>query len=322
MQQDKTGTEETLRGVLALWDIPMKKLRPDLPLAGSPERTLFRAVAEDEEGGLWVLEHPPAESLDLKRKIADTLALLHQRGLRTVQPYRASRQGRSVEEAEGGGWQVLPYVGGTALPRPEYAGDAWRGEQCARFLLQLRSLGGDVPFFHRAGPFSLAAFVRDLAAKLARNEPDLHRTLAPVVAALDRGFFAAEDSLPRAFCHGDFHPANVIWGPDRLRSVIDWEFLGYKPETYDAANLMGCVGMEEPAFLARGFVRAFVAQLRQAGGFSPESWPHLADAVAASRFAWLSDWLRRGDREMVQMETAYIQLIMNHRRALLARWEL
>jgi len=322
MQDDKAGQEEALREVLALWNIPMKRRRPDLPLAGSPERTLFRAVVEDDAGGLWVVERPPTESRALKQKIADTLALLHERGLQTVHPYRPSRQGKTIEQVEGDCWQVVPYVGGTALPRPEYAEDDWRGKQCARFLLDLRDRAADVPFFDRGEPFSLAAFVRDLGEKLALHEPDVHRALAPVMEELDKGFFPAQGGLPVTFCHGDFHPVNVIWGPDRVRSVIDWEFLGTKPETYDAANLIGCVGMEEPAFLVRGFVLPFVAELREGEAFAAESWSTLVDGVAASRFAWLSDWLSRQDREMVQMETAYIQLLMNHRKALRTRWAL
>jgi homoserine kinase type II len=54
--------------------------------------------------------------------------------------------------------------------------------------------------------------------------------------------------------------------------------------------------------------------------FAPSSWETLPEFVAATRFAWLSDWLRRDDREMVEMEVAYIQLLMNHRQSLANRW--
>ena len=87
-----------------------------------------------------------------------------------------------------------------------------------------------------------------------------------------------------------------------------------------AANLVGCVGMEEPAALFQGFVMECLSRLRQAEAFAPESWETLPEFVAATRFAWLSDWLRRGDREMVEMEAAYIRLLMNHRQRLAERW--
>jgi hypothetical protein len=31
--------------------------------------------------------------------------------------------------------------------------------------------------------------------------------------------------------------------------------------------------------------------------------------VAASRFGWLSEWLRRGDREMLGLELDYLDLL-------------
>jgi len=40
-----------------------------------------------------------------------------------------------------------------------------------------------------------------------------------------------------AFCHGDYHPMNIIWSADDIKCVIDWEFSEYKSEIYDAANI-------------------------------------------------------------------------------------
>jgi aminoglycoside phosphotransferase (APT) family kinase protein len=42
---------------------------------------------------------------------------------------------------------------------------------------------------------------------------------------------------PVAFCHGDYHPMNIIWSADDIKCVIDWEFSEYKSEIYDAANI-------------------------------------------------------------------------------------
>ncbi|NLH78138.1 MAG: hypothetical protein GX465_13990, partial [Acidobacteria bacterium] len=47
---------ESAAAVLKTLDIELARLRPDLPLAGSPERCLERAAAEDARGGLWVVE--------------------------------------------------------------------------------------------------------------------------------------------------------------------------------------------------------------------------------------------------------------------------
>ncbi|NLX43891.1 MAG: hypothetical protein GXY79_10490, partial [Chloroflexi bacterium] len=52
----------------------------------------------------------------------------------------------------------------------------------------------------------------------------------------------------------------------------------------------------------------------------------LADAstlwslVVANRFAWLSDWLRRQDEEMVALEQEYIALLIRGRAQLQDTW--
>jgi len=306
--------------VLDRWGLRLKALRPDLPLAGSPERTRFRTAVEDGEERLWVLESPASESVPHKRRIADTLALLCERGLQRLHPYRVGRSGETVEQVGDAFWQLAPYAAGVALPRPGYTHDRWRGEACAEFLLDLRERARDLPFSDRERPFSIVTFLRDLGGKIARREPELHRALGPVLAHLEERVAPAHDSIPAGFCHGDLHPLNVIWGTDRIVSVIDWEFLGYKAEIFDAANLVGCVGMEEPAALARGFVLGCLATLKRSGAFAPAGWACLPAFVAATRFAWLSDWLRRGDREMVETEAAYIRLLMNYRQDLADLW--
>jgi len=40
----------------------------------------------------------------------------------------------------------------------------------------------------------------------------------------------------------------------------------------------------------------------------------------ALRFAWLSEWLRKDDGEMIAMETAYMRLILNSRQTLERAW--
>jgi len=96
--------------------------------------------------------------------------------------------------------------------------------------------------------------------------------------------------------------------------------LGIKPEVYDIATLIGCVGFEEPAGLTEGLVMELISQMRKATVLSNLSWEYLAEWVVAIRFAWLSDWLRRRDQEMVDLEVAYISLLIDNRHALKAAW--
>jgi homoserine kinase type II len=105
-----------------------------------------------------------------------------------------------------------------------------------------------------------------------------------------------------------------------MKSVIDWEFLGYKPEVYDLANLIGCVGFEDPVGLNEGFVMELISQTRRAATVSEPCWQVLPEWVVAIRFAWLSDWLRRRDREMIDLEVAYINLLVDNHQALKNFW--
>lgn len=54
----------------------LKKLRHDIPVQGSPERSVFRVVPEDDRDNYFVLEQIPSKSLELKKTIAATLDFL------------------------------------------------------------------------------------------------------------------------------------------------------------------------------------------------------------------------------------------------------
>jgi len=129
-----------------------------------------------------------------------------------------------------------------------------------------------------------------------------------------------EGTLATGFGHGDPHPLNVIWGEsDTIRAVIDWEFAGIKPAAYDAALIMGCVGIEEPGALEGPLVRTLLGDLRT-GGHPAGTEPALWALVLAIRFAWLADWLRRSDEQMVALETDYIRLLIEKRTELSMAW--
>jgi Ser/Thr protein kinase RdoA (MazF antagonist) len=174
----------------------------------------------------------------------------------------------------------------------------------------------------------LAAASLRWARNLVRLRPDLvlagspERTAWRSVVETEDGrlfvlekipFFPVHDRLPTGFCHGDFHPLNIIWGNTEIRAVIDWEFCGTKPETYDLANLLGCLGMEDPQSLDGPFAGQLIQRLRKAGIFSDTSWQALPDLMLAIRFAWLSEWLRKNDRPMIRLEADYMALLLDIR---------
>ncbi len=278
-------------------------------------------MVEDRDRSLWVLEGIAPHACEHKQEISRTLASLHAKGLRCIHPYLRTRGDEWLSRYGNRGWQMRPYIDGMVLPRPAYALDRWRGRACAGFLADLRDKAGDIPFLPNGGPFSVTRFIREVSHTLATHDPRLVERLARAFDFIEQEFAGVEKEVPTVFCHGDFHPLNLIWSEGGIRSVIDWEFLGNKPEAYDPANLIGCVGFEDPAGLARGFVTGLIAEMEKGDVLSPACRRHLPEWVAALRFAWLSDWLRRGDAEMVDLEIAYIDLLIDNRRVLRDIWK-
>lgn len=121
---------------------------------------------------------------------------------------------------------------------------------------------------------------------------------------------------------GDLHPLNAIWNGDKIGAVIDWEFTGIKPDIYDAANLVGCAGIEDPNGLGMPMVMSFINRVKANKLYSDQGWQLFPEYMLALRFAWLSEWLRKKDMEMIEMEQAYMRLLMDNMDVLRVGWEM
>jgi homoserine kinase type II len=303
---------ELLAAVSRQWELNVVRMRPDLPLAGSPERSVWRSVVETSDKQLFVLEKIPSIVYGRKRRIAGVLKRLSEGGLRQVAPYRPDADGECIPLIGHGLWQLCPYVGGVVLDRPAYVMDGWRGDAVAEFFIRLQAVCSQTPVLFSTPPFSICAYIRNLFTSLSQRNADVAQRYRPFMDHLEKRFAPIHDRLPTRFCHGDVHPINIIWGKRSVRVVIDWEFCGTKPGIYDLANLLGCLGMEDPQSLAGPFVYRLIRRLRSADIFSDESWNALPDLMLAIRFAWLSEWLRKDDRPMIQLEADYMTLLRSH----------
>jgi len=310
---------EDVAAVLSLLGIRFSRPRPDLPIIGSPERCLDRLAAEDGEGRLWIVEKHDPRDAPRKQEIAQAAAFLAGR-LPEVKPWLPFAPGRFLTEHGDGAWQVSPFVPGVALDRPAYAFEGWRGDVLADLLVRFRAAASGMPGREAGPPFSLAGFVRGLFGKLRDNRHPLFERLYPVLMHLERRLFPKVGPIPANFSHGDFHPLNIVWSATGVNALIDLEFCGFRPETYDAAMLVGCLGMEDPRSLNGDLVRTLIAKLKAGAGYSAAGWGSFPDMVLALRFAWLSDWLRRDDREMVELEAVFIALLLENREALEKAW--
>ncbi|MEI7749503.1 MAG: aminoglycoside phosphotransferase family protein [Candidatus Moraniibacteriota bacterium] len=313
-----------LKEIVASYGIVLGKLREDIPLFGSPERTECRVAFEDADGRLYIFEEVALSRLEKKKAIARTLsALASADSSLPLAPYLRLPDGVHILERDGRYFQVVPYIEGVPLDRSRYLGDDWRGVAAAEYLIGMRHASaslrpdemGPIP-----GPFLLGAYTDELVGKITRKDPDVLSGIMPVLEYLEKAYFPQEASLPTAFCHGDYHPVNIIWDEHGVAGVIDWEFAGPKAGLYDAANMVGCLGMEDPDALKGGIVTGFLKTLRKSEVFVEDDWAGFPDLLLATRFAWLSEWLRFKDRGLIALETEYMNLILENRDFLSGIW--
>lgn len=314
--------KEIISEILLAWGIIFRAVRPELDVAGSPERTEFRIVVEDDLHRLYLLEAVAPALVGHKNNIIAALANLKQCNIPYIQPYLITPQKQNIVNFESRAWQLVPYIEGTVLDRPAYTREGWRGRILADFLLEMKRKTGPIPGFDAARPFSLIYFIREFLEKLHKHEPQLLDRVQPAVNLLRSSFFAAHDQMPVTFCHGDYHPLNVIWSEKGIKAVIDWEFLGYKAELYDVANMIGCLGMEDPSCLTGDLVFEFIHTAITSGLWHKNSWQSLFEFVLALRFAWLSEWLRKPDPDMIELEMVFIELLLDNRKIIEKAWEL
>lgn len=310
-----------LRDVLKLWGLSLKDIHKEINIEGSPERTEYRVVCEDDLGDLYIAEKIPRDSFDRKKRIALTLDFLKEKGLKRIEPCKRNLKGEFISEHKHCFWQIVNYVNGVDLPRPDYVFDKWRGSQLAEFYIDLKARSVGLPYFDSSEVFSVKDYIYDLIKTIKENKPEMFYRLSPVIAFLEKDFMKKHGSFPVAFCHGDYHMLNMVWGEDQINAVIDWEFSGLKPEIYDVANMIGCLGIEHPNSLTNELVVEFLSKLKAAGLFSDISWKYLLEFVVAQRFAWLSEWLRKDDLEMQDLEEYYIMLLISKRDVLKRCWE-
>jgi len=294
----------------AAWKIRFDTVDKSVQIEGSPERASKRVVVRDVDGARWVLERIEQDNLPRKQKIAEQLEMLSD--MEQIHPYQKTKEDSFFSDR----WMLRPFVEGIPLDRKTYLNDSWRMDAMADFLIRLRQ---QAPV--ASGPvFSMCDYARDRMAVWRKRYSKLADKLEDSFQTLEKNFFAVHDQLPAAFCHGDYHPLNMVWGDHSIRSIIDWEFCGIKPELYDVALLIGCIGFEDPDNLIKEPVIRLVQNLRSAGYGTDRSWECFLQLAAVIRFGWMSEWIRRKDREARQMEVVYIDILVDQKKYISNHW--
>ncbi|MBU4334829.1 MAG: hypothetical protein KKD07_10350, partial [Candidatus Omnitrophica bacterium] len=151
-----------LSDVLKLWGLNLKDIHKEINIEGSPERSEYRVVCEDERGELYVVEKIHRDSFDRKKRIALTLDFLKGKGLGKIGPCKKNLKGEFVSEYKHCFWQIVNYIDGIDLPRPDYVFDKWRGSQLAEFYIDLKDKSSDLPFFNSSEVFSVKDYIYEL----------------------------------------------------------------------------------------------------------------------------------------------------------------
>ncbi|MDY6791149.1 MAG: phosphotransferase [Thermodesulfobacteriota bacterium] len=311
-----------IKETVLCWDLKLKKLRKDLHIAGSPERCEFRIVIEDQDDRLFVCEKISPAAYEHKVRIINTLEFLASHNIGCIQPYIRNTKSEYITRNDHGLWQLTRFVDGVPLQRPQYVFQRWRAKVLASFLIDLAKKSPGVDHLFPIQSFSIKDYIYELMDTIGIHEPELKKSINPTIRFLEKQFMGIHDTFPQGFCHGDYHPLNVIWSDSGINAVIDWEFCGYKPEIYDVANLVGCIGMEDPQSLVGDLIAELIQSLRQAKLFSDLSWRYLVEFMVALRFAWLSEWLRKSDQEMIELEQVYMRLLIDNKKKLMQFWGL
>lgn len=302
------------------WEFSFKKQRPDIGIEGSPERTVSRMVVQDQSDELFLIEKFSNPKFELRQTVARTVHYLNQQGLDQALGYQQTVNGEFLPHRGDSFFGLSPFVKGTPLVRPDYLKSDKMGENFAGFLKKMVMVSAGINTEIPLKIFSIKDYIYTLFAQMKQFDIKAFETFSPFLEFLENQFMEVHDHLPVGFCHGDLHPLNVIWDGELIRAVIDWEFLGIKPQIYDAANLVGCAGIENPQGLAMPMVKRFLHELHDT--FDPSGWHMFPEYVMALRFAWLSEWLRKKDHEMIEMEAAFMGILVDNMDQLRQIWKI
>jgi homoserine kinase type II len=304
------------------WGIEFKQVCQEFDIQGSPERSLSRAVIETVPGQLFLMEKFDREKFAVRERVCRTIDHLNCQGLVQALGGQRTITGEFLPFFKEACFQISPFLDSTGVARPDWLLSAEMGKNMGSFLIQMQGASKDLPAQIAFPGFSIKTYIIKLFADMSYHEPAMYDRYTPFLEFLEQDFMGAHDQLVQTFCHGDFHPLNVLWDENRIRAVIDWEFTGVKPDCYDAANLLGCAGIENPEGLGMPMVTTFLHQIKSAGIISPMGWRYFPEYILALRFAWLSEWLRKKDGEMLELEAVYMGVLIRHMEELRSIWEI
>lgn len=300
--------EVNYKEILEKWGIKLKSVRSDMKVYGSPNRFLKAFVVQNTKGKLYILEKINFFEQIHREKLSKLLWKLQQKGLDKIYPYIPNTEGNFVSEVKLRSWQIREYVGGEKTDRRNYYEDEWRGIEAAKFLIDLYKKGKEISSGEEYEINSISYYAEELHNKI-KGKFDADKIYDYIV----ENYMPIEEKIGLSICHGDFHPLNIIWGHDTINGVIDWEFAGKREMPIDVANMIGCIGSEDPELIFSGMSESFLKTLFIEECFGKKA-DILIEMIIALRYAgWLSLWLRADDKPMIPREIEYIEYLIENR---------
>ena len=313
---DITDYEKVLRS----WHIEIPVQYGDFEMTKTVLNTESSLSITDAHGVQWILEQIAEESYSRKQSIAETLERLENHPGMSIRPYQRNSLGQFITCFSGKLCTLRPHTEGIPLNRNSWFTESWRSDALADFIICLHRAGKSISMQDSEKPSSIIDFIKRKTETLERHRPDTSNSLSHVFKGLETSLFPVLSALPTAFCHGDFHTENVVWGENSIQTVISWECCGFKPEIYDAALMVGSIGFESPDALASDFTRRFIHRLKEAALFKQESWLIFYDLVIATRYEWLAKWMHTQDERARDLEILYMNLLHSQKTYILKKW--
>ncbi len=308
--------------ILRNWHIKSPVLNDSINLHDCFEPSDIPTIFTDADGAQWILEIISEKDYSRLLAIAETLEQLEKHGCCFIAPYQRNSLGQFITFYSGKLCMVRPHSTGIPLQRDKWLTEEWRADALAGFIINLQRTAQNIRIPENGNPFAIIDFVKRRTETLSRHRPEISESLFPVYTSLERNLFPALCSLPAAFCHGDFKPANIVWGENSIQAVVGWKFCGLKPEAYDAALLVGCIGFEHPDALISDFTKRLIHQLQDASIYTEESWKVFFDLVLASRYSWLAEWMRTHNEKTRDLEMLYMTLLNTQRTYIIKKWNM
>ncbi len=309
----KQPSSKDLKEILNNYSLEFDEICPEHAIQGSPERVEFRLVLKDTSNQLYLLEEINSKHLKRKQLIAQTLEVLASQQTPYVFSYLPTPQKTYHLFYNNTYYQLSRFLQGTPLLRPQYLSEGWRGEKAAFFLCFLKKTAEELKTFLPEEHFNLQTYLHTTITQMKHHHPTIASQIEHITDYLQQKTLPALKKLPNTFSHGDLHPLNIIWTDGDIKAVIDWEFCSYKTELYDTANLLGCLGIEHPSGLLDNFCKRFLNALKDSGIYSQKSYTHLIDLIILLRIAWLTEWIKKKDNDMIDLELDYMNLLFRNK---------